>query len=616
MNAAHHLGRLRALLGEHWPSALLVLIGIATYANSLHGPFVFDDHDWLEGIASTGKRWPLYYLLQAPLDSPQKGRPLVCISIALNYALGGQNVTGYHIVNITVHLLAALAFMGVVHRTLLLKPLEKQFGRDARVLAFACALLWMVHPVQTECVNYITQRTESIMGLFYFLTLYCAIRARDVTGRRWWTASAIVFCALGMASKEVMVTAPFMVFLYDLVYRDKPAASLIRRFRPLYGGLAATWGLLATLLIVYPRERTGGFLGVITSWDYFKCQTLAIVDYLWTILWPKVLLLDYGEASRHSISEVAPAGILLLILLSLTVWALISRPALGYLGAWFFITLSPTSSFVPIVSEVAAERRLYLPLAGVVVLIVVGVYLGLQRFRVSSLVGRRLAFTMLLLVAGLLAGRTCLRNRQYTDPGSLWRDVVQNVPHNVRGLNHFGIILLDREDIEGAIRHFERALDIDPTDADSQVNIVFALAKNGDLDGAIACGRRAVRDHPGLALAHHFLGVVLHARRGNAEEAVRHFKIAIDLDPNDVVAHNDFGNCLVELKRSDEAIVHYERALELNPTYPLAHLNLGTTLQRQGKEELAIKHFREAVRLDPALLNTHQNLRAVVGGQE
>jgi hypothetical protein len=161
------------------PAVLLVLVGAATYANSLSGPFIYDDEEAIEENTHLRPPWSVSRVLGAPPQSPLAGRPVVGASFALNYAAGELDVRGYHTLNIAIHILVALVLFGIVRRTLLTPAMRSRFERAATGIAFACALLWLVHPLQTEVVNYTTQRTESLMGLFYFLTLYCAIRPRD-----------------------------------------------------------------------------------------------------------------------------------------------------------------------------------------------------------------------------------------------------------------------------------------------------------------------------------------------------------------------------------------------------------------------------------------------------
>ncbi len=210
---------------------IIVLAVWAAYANSLSTPFVFDDMKSIHENPTIRHLWPLADVLSPPNTATgAAGRPVVNLSLAINYALGGLEVRGYHVFNTLVHALAALTLFGVVRRTLLRPVLRERFGPAALPLSFAVALLWALHPLLTESVTCVVQRTESLMGLFYLLTLYGFIRAVDspVPGR--WEIFSVIACLLGMATKEVMVSAPLIVLLYDRTFvagsfRGRVAAS-------------------------------------------------------------------------------------------------------------------------------------------------------------------------------------------------------------------------------------------------------------------------------------------------------------------------------------------------------------------------------------------------------
>src|ERR1022692_1539631 len=201
---------------------MVVAAGLLAYHNSFTGPFIFDDFYSIEDNPTIHHLWPIWQTLSPPrIGAPTvEGRPLVNLSLAINYALGGYRLWGYHALNLTIHILAALTLFGIVRRTLLQPRLQERFGAAADGLALAVAVLWMVHPLQTESVTYIIQRAESLMGLFYLLTLYCFLRAAGAggPGRFWWLAASVFACLLGMATKEVMVSAPLVVLLYDRTF--------------------------------------------------------------------------------------------------------------------------------------------------------------------------------------------------------------------------------------------------------------------------------------------------------------------------------------------------------------------------------------------------------------
>ena len=221
------------------------------------------------------------------------GRPVECLTLALNYALGGLNVWGYHAFNLTVHLVSALVLFGILRRTFEGEKLRDRFGAAAIWLAAAIALIWEVHPLQTESVTYIVQRSELLMGLFLLLTLYCTLRGSQSSRPRAWYLAAVVSCALGMGSKEVMVGAPLIVLLYDRVFLASSFRELWQRRIGLYIGLAATWLILAVLVARTLHPATGFGIEGLTSWDYLKTEAGVIVYYLRLCFWPHPLVIDY-----------------------------------------------------------------------------------------------------------------------------------------------------------------------------------------------------------------------------------------------------------------------------------------------------------------------------------
>src|SRR5262245_31275448 len=219
---------------------LLIVAGVAAYQNSFGGAFFLDDHTAIRDNPHIGELWPPW-AWRPRGESTVAWRPIASLSLAVNYALGGRRVQGYHAFNLAIHVLAGLVLFGVVRRTLMGERLRERYGRQAPWLAMAIALIWLVHPLQTESVTYVVQRTELLMGLFFLLTLYCVIRADSSPHRMSWFLGAVLACALGMGSKEVMVVAPLVVLAYDRVFLSKSFSELFRARGAVYAGLAATW---------------------------------------------------------------------------------------------------------------------------------------------------------------------------------------------------------------------------------------------------------------------------------------------------------------------------------------------------------------------------------------
>ncbi len=345
---------------------------LLAYWNSFSGPFVFDDVASVVENQQIREWWHVGGLLTSERELPVAGRPVVNASFALNYALGGLNVWGYHAWNVSVHLLCALLVFALVRLTLEQPTLRDRFGPRASDLAFAVALLWALHPLNTEAVDYVTQRTETMMALFYLATLVASIRGVAEPSQRRWPIAAVALCAAGMACKESMVTAPVMVVLYDRAFVFGSLKEAFARRWWLYAGLAATWVVLLLLLQSGARINSAGFSAGVGVWTYLLNQTVMIVRYLYLAIWPWSLVSNYGWPASLTLADVLPQAVAICALLAATLVATFRWPPLGFAGCWLFLTLAPTSSVVPIATEVGAERRMYLPLVSLIALVVVG----------------------------------------------------------------------------------------------------------------------------------------------------------------------------------------------------------------------------------------------------
>jgi len=560
---------------------LIVFAGIAAYANSFVGSFVFDDRIGIIENMRIRQLWPPWPWLVGTT------RPMTEFSFAMNYMLGGLDVRGYHLVNLTIHILAALALFGVARRTFLSDRLQARYGLSAQGLALAIALIWMVHPLQVQSVTYLYQRAESLMGLCYLMTLYCVIRGaispRSSTGnavvstgtQRGWYLASVIWCALGMASKQVMVTAPVVVWLYDRVFLSGSWRGALRQRRGLYLGLASTWVWLALLHVNAAdlTKRAQFELGVISPLAYAVSQPGVILHYLRLSLWPNPLVLDYFWPPARTVGVILPTTLAVLGLVAASCRALSRWPPLGFLGIGFFLLLAPTSSVIPI-ADLAFEHRMYLPLTSVVSLLVLGGVATLEALLPSREHLRRgVAGGLLAVCVGLLGFGTVQRNADYRSEAALWADTVAKRPDNPRAHN----------------------------------SLAHALIDQGNFQAAVVSAAKALQFYPHYAKAYNNLGLAL-AGLGRYEEAEVHLGEAIRLQPQLMEARNNLGNVLAQQGKLEQAAVQYVEALRLRPDSADAHNNLGNVLAQQGKPEEAATHYLEALRINPDFLEARHNL--------
>jgi hypothetical protein len=235
---------------------------------------------------------------------------------------------------------------GVVRRTLEMPRLRPWAGDDATGLALTISLVWMVHPLLTESVNYLSQRSELLMGVCVLLMLYGAIRSVGSRAPGLWEVVAIAACALGMASKEVMVIAPLLVPVYDRTVLGLPLRQAIGQRGRLYACLTATWLILAGLVAVYhPGQATHVVAGNLDAWRYATTQSAVIVHYLWLTIWPSGLVIDYADwPLAQRLAEVAPQATGLAALLIATAWGMWRHPPGGFSERGSFCSWRPVQA--------------------------------------------------------------------------------------------------------------------------------------------------------------------------------------------------------------------------------------------------------------------------------
>ena len=615
-----------ARLQEVALAAIIALACLTAYWNALSGPFVYDDELSVIGNRSIRELWRLPGVLQAEQDSPTAGRPVVNVSFALTYAFGGLAVRPYHAINLLVHILCALAVYGLLRRTLELPSIPERLRRRSTRLAFAMALIWAVHPLNSEVIDYITQRTESLMALFYLLTIYAAVRTIGSRRPLIWQTAAVACCGLGMASKESMATAPLMVILYERTFLFGSFKTALQQRWRFYCAIASTWLLLGALMLSVPRGESAGFSSGVEPWTYLLNQAVMIVHYLRQAFWPRSLVASYGWPLPLTLADVLPQAVLLALVFGLAIAAVIRSPKYGFAGAWFFITLAPTSSVVPIATEVGAERRMYLPLVAVIAFVILGGSLMWDGLKSKWLERRgghaawlRHADLVALVgvVVALMAG-TVARNREYSSFVTLARTVVDRWPTSLA--HHIlGGALLAEDSYDEAIVHLRAAVAGSPR---AYYDLGAALFNQGKLAEAVGPLQTMIRIWESPPAAHPYWlapvrGDVVSARlligRALAQqerfpEAAVEFERALAMAPSDVETRNLLAVALFRAGSYDRAIPQLEEYLRSRPADIEALKNLAIAYVATGKVGEALDLFRRAVAAEPANGLTRRHL--------
>ena len=600
-----------SLVRRFAPAVAIVAAGILVYSNTFRVPFLFDDIIRIVENASIRTLWPPSV---ATANTP---RPFAVYTLAVNYAIHGYDVWGYHAFNLAVHIAAGLCLFGIVRRTLL--RVGGTVAEQAEGIALAVAIVWLVHPLQTEAVTYIIQRLESLMGLCYLATLYGFLRAQESEHPRRWYVVSIVACALGMGCKEVMATAPLVVLWYDRAFVASSWREIVAKRKGYYAWVMATWCVLAWAMLHCTADYTMGTLISVkglTPWTYLLSQAGVIVHYLRLSVWPQGQCIDYGWPAARSIAEALPQAVVMMTLFGATIWCIFRHPKWSFLGGWFFLILAPTSSIVPI-KDLAFEHRMYLPSMAVIAVVVLGGFFlghrvtsrGMLSSSAMKLLGASIAVAVVLQL-GMAAYR---RNCVYATELALWQEAVAIAPRNPRVHVVIGNILSQSGRTLEAVEEYREAIRLSPNYAEAHNNLGNAFFDLDRTTEAIEQYRDAVRFKPEYAEAYNNLGNAL-TKSGRTSEAIAYYGEAVRIKPAYAKAHYNFGIALAKLGRKPEAIERFRQAIRVDPDYADAHNNLGSVLRESGLTAEAIEHFQRAIRIKPDFIAAHFNLGCCYAG--
>ncbi len=545
-------------------AGVIAAAAVLCYANTFDAPFILDDNAAILDNPSIRRLWPIHAVLTAAQEpgATTQGRPLLALTLAVNYAIGGESPASYHAVNLLIHILAALVLFGLVRRTLLLPDMAAWLRDAATPAAMWSALLWAVHPLATAAVTYVAQRAESLMALAYLLTVYCFARgaiaqeASAATGRPppWggtaWFVAAVAAATAGAATKEVIASVPLVVLAYDRLVLAASWRSLVARRWPVYLGLAASIGLLVALMLSSgSRGGTVAAVGGVTPLTYGLTQLGVILHYVRLSLWPSPLSFDYyGMPLAAGWRQILPGLIAVGAMLAATAALCWRRNPWAFAGVWFLLILAPTSSIVPM-NDLAFEHRMYLPLAAVTTSVVVGGF-ALARHLPSP--AARLWPVVLAALTVALGVATHRRNEQYRSPVGMWRSVIALRPANQRAHHNLAHLLAEAGDAAGALDEYGAAVALlpdDPTVYRDRGALYYAL---GRYDEALADYTRVIALRPESAMAFHNRGSALHRLR-RYEEALTDLTRAVELEPARAEPYASRAMTLHALGRHDEA---------------------------------------------------------------
>jgi len=588
----------------------LIALVVAIYAQTLRHDFLnYDDNEYvtenpmvLRGLTLEGVRYAFGSICEV------NWVPATVLMNMLDCQLYGTWAGGHHMTCFLLHALGAvLLFFS-------LRGMTGCLWKSAIVAA-----LWAVHPLRVESVAWITEMKDVLSGVFFFLTLIAyAGYTRSRTIPRYLLVMALL--ALGLMSKPMLVTVPFLLLLLDYwPLRSPPSVRLSRLLLeklPLMGlsAISAT----ATL---WAQKGAIGAMSNLSLTLRIENAILAYGDYLREMFWP------FGLALYHPIDPNGPpfwkVALVFLMLVGITLWVIrerVKRPYLGVGWFWYLGMLVPVIGLLKVGSQATADRYTYLPSIGVLIAVVWGIgCIGTKRedslvcwLHGTTFRARRLTIILTLLIVSL-AVVAWRQARQWENSATLWQETLDSIGENDKALMNLGEVLMQQGNIHAAEGFFRRALLLDPASRGTLSNLAATLSLQNRQEEALQIFRELIRLDPSESGPHNNLGTILMGR-GQYEEAAGEFHRAVQIDGNPQAWCN-YATALMHMGRLNDAEQEFRNLLKANPVSPMAHNNLGNLLMSQGRLPEAIAEFREALRIDSGHQSARQNLELALSRQ-
>ena len=587
---------------------VIIIAGIIAYSNSFDCSFHFDDKIVLDSKIMTDSATVADWIHLFP------NRPLGILTFALSYNIHKLDVWGYHLVNLTIHLINALLIWWLTLMTFSTPVMkEEPISRYKTVIAFLTALLFITHPLATQSVTYIAQRFASLATLFYFLSLILFIKGRLWSGSRnislFMFGSSLTAAICGMLTKEIVFTLPFAVVLYDYCFIKTSFSKPEVKDK----SLIFSFIILVIFFFIYFRNRSlnvfdtvtpdQGYSYSISMKEYFFTQFRVILTYIRLFFLPINQNFDYDYPVSTSFFQIKTfLSFLVLLSILLSGVGLFKKYRLISFGIfWFFLTLSVESSIIPISQNVIFEHRTYLPSIGFFIAFTGAFFYFLreQYFRVALII--------ILLITAVNTGLTYQRNKIWKNEYTLWGDCLKKSPDKARVNNSFGLALFDKGDFKEAIRNYNRSILIKPDYSEAYVNRGAAYNALGQYQRAIEDCNKSIllkSDHPQAYINRGNAYIAL----GQYEQALKNYNEAIQLKPGYADAYNNRGTIYGRLGKYKLAIADFNKAITLRSDNALAYSNKGFAYSVMGEYQLAIEFYSKAITIKSNYADAYYNI--------
>lgn len=601
---------------------LIIVAALLVYSNSFDVPFQWDGDKYIKqnpivkdlyyfAHPSEAQGFEAYYFL--------KTRYLGYLTFALNYKIGGLDVTGYHVFNVLVHILNALLIYYLVILTFKTPFLRRSsLAVNSINIALFSSIIFVTHPLQTEAVTYIFQRLASLSAFFCLISHVAYIRAR-LSEKHWPYVISVISAVMAMLTKENAFTLPLVIALYEVLFFSGSIRKRAFYLTPLF-----------LTMIIEPVLHINYELGLATAmeWamrlesdvpraDYFLTELRVLVTYIRLLFLPINQNLDYDYPVYHSFFEppVFLSFIFLVAILGFAVHLILrSRrtPSLRLIAfgiLWFFAALSVESSIIPLPMMID-EYRVYRPSMGAFIAFATFAFLLLARIKGETL--KRVITAFMVMIPIVFAYEAHARNNVWKTQVSLWEDVVKKSPNKPRPHNNLGLAYSSVGRYDRAIQEYWTVLQLRPDSVDAHNNLGLAYAYSGMYDEAIKEYLGALDHQPNFVEAHNNLGLA-YEYKGQVDKAIEQYLLALKIRPNFVKVYNNLGLAYASKGLFEKAEKHFKTAIRLDPDFPDAHRNLGLIYLEEAKINEAREEFKYSLSMNPDDVRARRFLQYTYG---
>lgn len=553
---------------RHFITLLLIAAAVlCVYGQTFRYSFHFDDYYFITEnlkIRDIGRVRDIWHSLGKP------SRFIGMYSFALNYHFHQTDVFGYHLVNVLIHMVNGFLVYWLGLLTLRIRSIGAE---RPYILAASTALLFVGHPMNTQAVTYISQRFASLATLFYLSSLCFYIQGRLAAGNRRKVSFVFFFlCAvLGMFTKQIVLTLPVCILLYEYCFLD--AGKKLKIFRRPY------WVILLGLFLIIPTLQSWDFSrlfdvkiesrshagDILTSYTYMLTQFRVIPAYIRMMFVPIGQTLDYDfPASTQFWAWPVWGGMIFIFsIIACAVMMIKRNPLIGFGILWFFLTLGIESTFIPIY-QVIFEHRCYLPS--------IGLLFALNVFLRQSFKSRKKYLVCIMVIVTVFAWTAYKRNQVWENETTLWKDIKQKAPRKMRPYIHLGVSYIMKGDYDLALNEFNEALKISQDDYKIYHNRGIAFEMKGDL-----------------------------------ENARKDYTRSIELNPGSAPGYTNRGSLMVKLQQYNMALRDYNKAIKLNPSYADAYVGRGNLYFLAGRYEKSLNDLVRAKELGSPIEDSEIN---------